>query len=44
LSCAIAAATEGTIGATSAVKSARPSTSTTTGTTTTFAGIVTSEI
>ena len=44
LSCAIAAASEGAIGATTAVSSARPSTSTTTGTATTFAGTVTSEI
>jgi len=44
LSCAIAAATEGEIGATTAVKRASPSTSTTTGTAITFAGTVTSEI
>ena len=44
LSCAIAVATGGTIGATTAVRSARPRTSTTTGTATTFAGTVTSEI
>jgi hypothetical protein len=44
LSCAIAAATGGPTGATMAVRRARPSTSTTIGTATTFAGTVTSEI
>jgi hypothetical protein len=44
LSCAIAPATEGAIGATTAVSRARPSSSTTTGTAITFAGTVTSEI
>ena len=44
LSCAIAAATDGAKGATTAVNSARPSTSTTSGTAATFAGTVTSEI
>jgi hypothetical protein len=44
LSCAIAPATDGATGATTAVRSARPSTSTTTGTATTFAGTVTIEI
>jgi hypothetical protein len=44
LSCAIAAATDGALGATTAVRSARPSTSTTIGTAATFAGTVTSEI
>jgi hypothetical protein len=44
LSWAIAAATSGATGATTAVRSARPRTSTTTGTATTFAGTVTSEI
>jgi hypothetical protein len=43
-SCAIAAATEGATGATSAVRSARPRISTTAGTATTFAGTVTREI
>ena len=44
LSWAIAPATDGATGATTAVSSERPSTSTTTGTATTFAGTVTSEI
>jgi hypothetical protein len=44
LSCAMAAALGGATGATTAVRRARPSTSTTTGTATTFAGTVTSEI
>jgi hypothetical protein len=44
LSWAIAAATGGANGATTAVRRARPSTSTTTGTATTLAGIVTREI
>lgn len=44
LSCAIATATDGAKGATAAVRSARPSTSTTIGTATTLAGTVTSEI
>ena len=44
LSCAIAAATGGATGATTAVMRARPSTSTTSGTATTLAGTVTREI
>jgi hypothetical protein len=44
LSCAIAAATDGATGATTAVSRASPSTSTTIGTATTFAGTVTSAI
>ena len=44
LSCAIATATDGATGATTAVRRASASTSTTTGTATTLAGTVTSEI